>query len=678
MCGIVGILEQSDREPIRQNELRRMLAAIRHRGPDEFGLYLDRHVGLGSARLSIIDLSAGQQPISTGDKNLWIVFNGEIFNYLELREELESLGHRFRTQSDTEVLLHAYEEFGPQCLERLNGQFAFAVWNAREQTLFLARDRLGIRPLFYTTSEGRLIFASEIKAILTQRRVRAEIDLAVLGEVFTYWAPLTPRTIFRGIFEIPPGHYLLARAGEITVKNYWQITFFDSNADSVSTSGKLEEYLEQFSALLIEAAKIRLRADVRVGAYLSGGLDSSTLAAIVRNFTPNRLNTFSIAFNDTDYDESPYQTRMADFLGAEHQVARVSHADIGRVFPEVVWHAEAPLMRTAPAPMFMLSRLVRESGFKVVLTGEGADEFLAGYDIYKEAKIRQFWARQPNSKIRPRLLDKLYADIPTLSRNGDSFRAAFFRQSLTDVDSPTYSHALRWHNNRRICRFFSDETRRNLNPNTAQRIEEELIIHGKEWTPLARAQYLEITIFLSQYLLSSQGDRVAMAHSIEGRFPFLDYRVTEFCNRLPENLKLRGLTEKYLLKKLAQRWLPPEIWRRRKRPYRAPIHRCFFSQPAQDYVKELLSLEKLKATGLFQPAAVRQFVGKIEQGGQISETDEMALVGIISTQLLHHRFLAAFETPHSLPATAPVRVCFGPKTSIPENHYAIHPECACA
>jgi len=671
MCGIVGILERDGREPIGQSELRRMLAAIRHRGPDEFGLYLDRRVGLGSARLSIIDLSTGQQPIATEDENLRIVFNGEIFNYLELRGELEGLGHRFRTRSDTEVLLHAYEEFGPQCLERLNGQFAFAVWNARAQTLFLARDRLGVRPLFYTVNGGRLIFASEIKAILTQRQVRAEIDPAVLGEVFIYWAPLPPRTLFRDIHEIPPGHFLLARAGEVTVKRYWQMTFPGPGADSVSAAGTPDEYLEQFSALLVDAVKIRLRADVPVGAYLSGGLDSSTLAAIVRKFTTNRLNTFSIAFNDADYDESFFQTKMAQFLGTEHQVARVNHADIGGVFPEVIWHAEVPLMRTAPAPMFLLSKLVRESGFKVVLTGEGADEFLAGYDIFKESQVRQFWARQPGSKIRPRLLERLYADIPALSRNGQSARTAFFRQGLTDVGSPVYSHALRWHNNRRTCRFFSDEVRRHLDPTSAQRMEQQLGVRGREWTPLARAQFLEITIFLSQYLLSSQGDRVAMAHSIEGRFPFLDHRVTTFCNRLPENLKLRGLTEKYLLKKLAQQWLPPEIWRRRKRPYRAPIHRCFLSPPARDYVRELLSPAQLKATGLFQPAAVSQLVHKIEQGGPVSETDEMALVGIISTQLLHHRFVAAFEMPRPLAETDLVRVCLNSKIPTSKTHYEI-------
>jgi asparagine synthase (glutamine-hydrolysing) len=674
MCGIAGILQQDGREPVTQNQLSVMLAAIRHRGPDEFGVYLDPHIGLGSARLSIIDLGTGQQPIPTADENLWIVFNGEIFNYLELREELKERGHQFRTQSDTEVLLHAYEEYGPQCLDKLNGQFAFAVWNVREQTLFMARDRLGVRPLFYTVSGNRLIFASEIKSILTQRQVRAELDPAALGEIFTYWGPLTPRTVFRGIQEIPPGHYLVAQADQISVKAYWQNDFPESHLPWTSPPAGLEERVEQFASLLIDATKVRLRADVPVGAYLSGGLDSSTLAAIVRNFTTNRLNTFSIAFNDVDYDESEYQTRMTQILGTNHQVATVSHEDIGRVFPEVIWHVESPLMRTAPAPMFMLSRLVQDSGFKVVLTGEGADEFLAGYDIFKEAGIRRFWARQPASKLRPRLLERLYADIPSLSRNGSSFRTAFFRQGLTDVESPTYSHDIRWRNNRRTWRFFSEETRRQFDEASARRMEEQLSVRGKTWTPLARAQHLEISTFLSQYLLSSQGDRVAMAHSIEGRFPFLDHRVTSFCNRLPDSFKLRGLTEKYLLKKLSQRWLPPEISRRRKRPYRAPIARCFFSEPARDYVRELLSPQTLNATGLFQTAAVGQLMRKIDAGAALSETDEMALVGIISTQILHHRFVSAFDMPRPLAGNEPVRVCTKSRKTTAKQHYAIHEE----
>jgi asparagine synthase (glutamine-hydrolysing) len=657
MCGIAGMFNVSSGRPAGEKDLRQMLAMIRHRGPDEFGIYLDGPAGLGNARLSIIDLSSGQQPISNEDGTLWIVFNGEIFNYVELRPELESRGHRFATHSDTEVLLHAYEEFGPQCLERLNGQFAFAIWSTRDQTLFMARDRLGVRPLFYTLHQGDLIFGSEIKAILADRRVRAEIDPAVLDQVFTFWGPLSPRTVFRDIFEIPPGHYLLAREGNIAVKSYWQINFAPAASERPQKS--FEEYLEEFSGLLVDAVKIRLRADVPVGAYLSGGLDSSTIASIIRNFTSNRLDTFSIAFTDVNFDESAFQRRMAGFLGTEHQVVQATHADIGRVFPDVVWHTEVPLMRTAPAPMFLLSKLVRDSGYKVVLTGEGADEFLAGYDIFKEAKIRRFWAKEPDSKFRHLLLKRLYPDITDLSKNATSFLAAFFREDLTQVERPEYSHAVRWRNNRRTCRFFSPEVRQAAGRHFDEVLAEQLHPQFREWDPTARAQYLEIKIFLSQYLLSSQGDRMAMANAVEGRFPFLDYRLVEFCNWLPANLKLHGLTEKYLLKKLGRKWLPPEIWQRPKRPYRAPIQRSFFNETAPDYVGELLSPEKLKQTGLFNPAAVSQLVEKARQGKVLGETDDMALVGIISTQLLHHHFVGNFRMPDPLSENDPVKVRVG-------------------
>jgi len=659
MCGIAGILNTEPGNPVAEQDIRQMLAMIRHRGPDQFGIYLDGQIGLGSARLSIIDLSCGQQPISNEDGSLWIVFNGEIFNYVELRPELEARGHRFATSSDTEVLLHLYEEYGPNCLKNLNGQFAFAVWDSRDKSLFLARDRLGVRPLFYTLKDGNLVFGSEMKAILASGRISAEIDAAVLDQVFTYWSPLSPQTIFRDILELPPGHYLRVRQGKIDLKRYWTLSFPEHDAQWNGSEGhkSLEEYQEEFSSLLIDAAKLRLRADVPVGAYLSGGLDSSIIASIIRNFTSNRLDTFSIAFDDANFDESSFQHEMARFLGTEHQVVLATHADIGRVFPEVIWHAEVPLMRTAPAPMFLLSKLVREHGYKVVLTGEGADEFLAGYDIFKEAKIRRFWASQPDSAWRPLLLKRLYPDIGDLARSSDSFLAAFFRNDLLKTDSPDYSHAVRWRNGRRNARFFSDEVRQAASSRSHDCVQEQLDSRFMAWGPLARAQYLEIKIFLSQYLLSSQGDRMAMAHSIEGRFPFLDFRLVEFCNSLPPNLKLRGLTEKYLLKKLGQKWLPEKIWQRPKRPYRAPIHRSFFHNTGAEYVEELLSARSIKETGFFNPAAVSRLVEKIRLNNFVGETDDMALAGILSTQLVHSQFVSAFRKPDPLGARDDIKLC---------------------
>ncbi len=664
MCGIAGILNLTAGEPPKEATLRQMLALIRHRGPDEFGIYLDNQVGLGNARLSIVDLGGGQQPIGNENGTLWIVFNGEIFNHIELRQSLISHGHRFSTHSDTEVLLHLYEEYGPACLPLLNGQFAFAIWNTQNQTLFLARDRLGVRPLFYTFNSRSLIFGSQIKVLLAHPDVEAVLDPITLDQIFTFWSPLSPRSIFKGIVELPPGHYLISHAGDITTSAYWKMEFpcRTDETPPASRTRKVESYLDEFEPLLMDAVQIRLRADVPVGAYLSGGLDSSLITALIRNNTNiTHLDTFSIAFDDTRFDESHFQRQMARFLKTEHQVVQASYADIGRVFPEVIWHTEIPIMRTSPAPMFLLSKQVRESGYKVVLTGEGADEFLAGYDIFKEGKVRRFSARQPASKWRPHLFKRLYPDITELSLNSPALLASFFQGGKDDAELPYFSHAVRWRNNRRNCRFFSKELCDQLAHQPFGAIEQ--VVYPPQfsrWEPLAQAQFLESSIFLSQYLLSSQGDRVSMAHSIEGRFPFLDYRVVDFCNHLPASVKLRVMTEKFLLKKLGRKWLPEEIWRRPKRPYRAPIHQSFFSPPHLPYVQELLSPEMIQKTGCFNPAAVSQLVAKTQKGGMIGETADMALVGIISTQLVHHLFVDHFTMPPPLTQTDPVKIQCGP------------------
>ena len=664
MCAIVGILNFAEAFSPTEAALRRMLAMVRHRGPDQFGIYLGDQVGLGNARLSIIDLSGGQQPITNEDENLWIVFNGEIFNYIELKAELEAKGHRFSTNTDTEVILHLYEEHGPECLRLLNGQFAIAIWNERDRSLFLARDRVGVRPLFYTQTGGALIFASEIKSILADPRVEAGIDPQAIDQIFTYWSTLSPRTCFRGIVDVPPGHYVLAKEGRMIVKAYWKLDWSadvrESRTPSASCSGNETlqmNYLDEFRDLLTDATRVRLRADVPVGAYLSGGLDSSVIAAIVRKLGVSRLDTFSIAFSDPKFDESEHQRSMARFLGTEHQVVHATHADIGRVFYDVVWHTETPVMRTSPAPMFLLSKLVRDRKFKVVLTGEGADEFLAGYDIFKEAKIRRFWAKNAGSKWRSLLLKRLYPDITDLGAAGNSYLAAFFGAGLTETNTADYSHAIRWRNNRRTCRFFSKDFAAAITEQRGHGGTELSYPDGfQTWGSLEKAQFLEASIFLSQYLLSSQGDRVAMAHSVEGRYPFLDVRVVEFCNRLPSRLKLRGLTEKYLLRQLAREYLPAEILRRRKRPYRAPIHRSFFNEATPDYVRELLSEESLKASRIFNPVAVGQLAAKLEQGKAVGETDDMALVGILSTQLVHHRFVSNFRADVTLTELDDVKV----------------------
>jgi len=637
MCGIAGVINLKDPIPIDDAALPLMLGMIRHRGPDEFGIYQDAWASLGSARLSIIDLSGGQQPIQNEDGTLWIVFNGEIYNYIELRRALEARGHRFATNTDTEVILHLYEDYGPACLHELNGQFTIAIWDTEERLLFLARDRLGIRPLFYTISSNQLVFGSEIKSILAYPDIHAEIDRQSLAQVFTFWSIQSPRSIFRDISTLPPGHYMLVRDGNVSINPYWKLDYALEPSDSRSDL----DYLEEFEDLLIDATLIRLRADVPVGAYLSGGLDSSTTTAIVRKYAQNQLKTFSVSFSDPEFDESDFQQQMADFLGTDHQVVHCTQADIGQVFSEVVWHIETPVLRTAPAPMFLLSEIVHEDNLKVVITGEGADEVLGGYDIFKEMAVRRFWAKNPDSELRPLLLKRLYQDIGQLGKTSDAFRKAFFKKGLTQTESPFYSHAIRWSNTSRIQRFL-------LSPlNKDGWLDNEFVPIPsifQEWSPLARAQYLEIVSFLSPYLLSSQGDRVSMAHSVEGRYPFLDFRIVEFCNRLPANVKLRGLTEKWLLRQFGRKLLPKRIWQRGKRPYRAPIQHSFLGQSVPEYARELLSEAAVNDSGLFETQAVMQLVRKAKSGSRLGEVDEMALVGILSMQLVYDLFIKSFSS----------------------------------
>ncbi|MEA3297036.1 MAG: asparagine synthase (glutamine-hydrolyzing), partial [candidate division Zixibacteria bacterium] len=396
MCGIAGYF-QLDSKPSSFPDERlicRMVNAIRHRGPDEFGAYFDQQCVLGQARLSIIDLSSGSQPLCNEDGTVWITFNGEIFNYIELRQELEKAGHRFRTKSDTEVIVHAYEQWNKGCLERLNGQFAFAIYDKKKESLFTARDRLGIRPLFYTIHNGCFYFASEIKAIFCEPSIPRRIDHKGLDEIFTWWTTAPPRTIFENINELEAGCFLEVKGSRVNKGRYWSMEFPEEYDESRS----VDSWAEELHALLVDSVRLRLRADVPVGAYLSGGLDSSVTTALIRHFTDTRVESFSITFHDKEYDESEFQNQMATFLNTNHHRVRCSFSDIADNFPDVIRHTERPIVRTAPTPLYMLSALVRKNDFKVVLTGEGADEILGGYDIFKETLIRKFWAKNPDSK----------------------------------------------------------------------------------------------------------------------------------------------------------------------------------------------------------------------------------------------------------------------------------------
>lgn len=632
MCGIAGKINLKPSEPIDPDLIYRMLGAIRHRGPDDQGIFVNDQVGLGSVRLSIIDLAGGHQPICNEDGTIWIVFNGEIYNYLELRSELESKGHIFRTHSDTEVLVHLYEESETDWLLQLNGQFAIALWDQRQRRLVLARDRLGVRPIYYTVNGACLLFASEMKALFTHPGIKAELDPVSVAQVFTFWTTLSPRSSFRDILNVPPGHYVSIKDDNIKIVPYWNLDM----ASNSKAPQSLNEAADQLRWLLEDAIRLRLRSDVPVGSYLSGGLDSSSITVLTSQHTETRLKTFSIAFSDQSFDESHYQDQTNKYLNVDNDTIHCTLKDIGDTFLEAVRHSEMPLLRTAPVPMFLLSKLVHEHGFKVVLTGEGADEILGGYDIFKETKIRRFWARQPSSKLRPLLLHRLYPYLGTIATGGDAYLNIFFGQKLTEVADPFYSHQLRWQNTARCWRFFSPALQEEIKGyDPLAELADSLPPEFKSWDPFAQAQYLEIKIFLSEYLLSSQGDRMGMAHSVEGRYPFLDPRVVDYSLGLPTQYKMLGLREKIVLKRAMTGLLPPETINRYKQPYRAPIRSALFGTNSPQYLIEHLSPGKLQEAGYFEPQAVKTLTAKCQSSLRVSETEEMALAGILSAQLLH-------------------------------------------
>ena len=408
MCGISGFYQFNETTDNKINTLRNMLTRIKHRGPDQSGIYLSQKIGLGSVRLSIIDLKDGTMPLSNYDKSLWIVINGEIYNYIELKEDLLNKKHTFRTNSDTEVIVHLYEEYGLDFLNMLNGQFAIAIWDKNKEELILARDRVGIRPLFYTKVEDTFVFASEIKSLFEFPNVDPKFSPKALSEFFTFWTALPPNTAFQDIFEVPPGHYLKINSSGVKDVVYWELPVYKPE-DYYKFN--IEEATEKFSELFQDAIKLRLRADVPVGAYLSGGLDSCITTSSIKEVSSNALKTFSIGFDEKEFDESSYQNIAVDYFKTEHASISCSVKDIANEFSNVIWHTETPILRTSPTPMSLLAQLVRDHNFKVVITGEGADELCGGYNIFKEAKIRLFWSKQPKSVIRPLLLKKLYPYI---------------------------------------------------------------------------------------------------------------------------------------------------------------------------------------------------------------------------------------------------------------------------
>jgi asparagine synthase (glutamine-hydrolysing) len=651
MCGIAGFtlpagLSAADRVARHGERLRRMTASLYHRGPDAQRAFLMDGAAFGHTRLSIVDLAAGHQPMRDEATGLTVVFNGEIFNHVELRERLAAGGYPFKTRCDTEVILAGFLAEGIDCVKRFVGQFAFALWDPRDRTLWLARDRVGIRPMYYARTREGLAFASEAKAIFAAGWLDPALDAKALKETLHLWAPVTPRSAFEGVLTLPPGHTARFDGQTLELKRYWDVDLSEENVDRAMTEKRA---LEELGEVLGDAVRLRLRADVPVAAYLSGGLDSSLICAMAQKQLGGTLQTFSVGFAQARYDEQSFQREVAAALKTDHRSVQVEDADIGALLPAVVEHTEQTLLRSAPAPFFKLSRLVLDHKTKVVLTGEGADEIFLGYDLFKETVVRQFWARQPRSPHRPKLFKRLYPYL-SLSQQSPEMLQQFYGIGLESPTAFDFSHQIRWSNSGRVSRFLAEgfsEKVKDHSPAEAVRATLPAPVFG--WRPLARAQYLEMQTLLSGYLLSAQGDRMLMSNSVEGRFPFLDHRVIEFAARVPAALKLKILNEKYLLKKFAEDKVPKLVTERTKFPYRAPIAEALTGAKAPQWSRELLTREAVNAVGVFDGAKVEKLVAKLGAAkpgsAPPSEADNMALVAVATTQLLAQTFLKPKELP---------------------------------
>jgi asparagine synthase (glutamine-hydrolysing) len=597
MCGIVGIV-RNDTKPIDEDLLSRMSDAIRHRGPDDDGFYVKGGVGLGMRRLSIIDIKSGKQPIHNQDRTAWIVFNGEIYNYLELRETLEKLGHRFYTNSDTEAIIHAYDRYGADCPKHLRGMFAFAIWDERTQELFLARDRVGKKPLLYSQLNDQFLFGSEFSALLLHPDVSRNIEPQALDYYLSFMCVPAPLTVYRAIKKLEPGHTLRLRKGEIKIERYWQPGF----ARKLKISE--EEASERALEVLRDAVRVRLMSEVPLGAFLSGGIDSSAVVALMSEVSSEPIKTFSIGFEEQDFSELHHARRIAEHVGADHHEFIV-RPDALEVLPLLVEHYGEPYADSSAIPTYYVARETRKH-VTVALNGDGGDESFAGYERYAAMQLAQRYHRFP-AALRELVFDRALSLVPTSESRRSRVRDA--KRFLQAASLPKVDRYLRW------VSVFDEDTKRDLYSEGfrhetanmhARDLIEPLFARANGTGIVDAALQADILTYLPNDLLVKV-DIASMAVSLEARSPFLDHHVIEFAASLPENLKLRGLTTKYLLKRVLKQLLPAENLSRRKMGFGVPIG-DWFRGKLQPFLRETLLSEKAVNRGLFNPSEVGRLV----------------------------------------------------------------------
>jgi asparagine synthase (glutamine-hydrolysing) len=625
MCGISGIFNRGG-APVDRELLGRMMAVLRHRGPDGSGDYVDGEVGLGHLRLSIIDLAGGSQPIANEDDRLQVIFNGEIYNFLELAAELESLGHRFRTRSDTEVIVHAYEQWGRNCVRRFNGMFAFALWDSYKRELFLARDHLGIKPLYFADLGSRILFASEIKALLQDPDCPRDVDVEALAELFTFRYVPSPKTLFRRVQKLPPGHWMAISREHVEIERFW------TSAPGVHTTRREDDLVEEYQDLLEDAVRLQLRSDVPLGLFLSSGIDSGALLAIMSQYSSGPVRALTIGFEGGEQTNEVDDAReLAAMFGADHDYMMVGASDYEKYYERYLWDLEEPVGNETAAAFYFVSKITSEH-VKVALTGQGADEPWAGYDRYLGIKMSEWYSRIPVGVTDS--IASLVTRVPGRFERLKRSASALGEPDVLTRLVKTYS-------------FFSAELKRELfggalrdtlaarghDPRLAlRRLQAD--VEGLD--PLTQMLYVDSRASLPDDLLMV-GDKMAMANSLEARVPFLDYRVVEFVERLPPHLKLNKLTGKYLHKRALEKWLPKEIVWRKKKGFANPVEHWLRTR-MRGFVEDCLLAPEAAVATFFNQDVIRRML-ESDRAGRDQFRRHIYL--LLSFELWHRRFIRA-------------------------------------
>ena len=658
MSGIAGIARRYP-TGVAVECLGRMAAAIKHRGPDAYGFYISPSVGFANLRLSVVDIAAGAQPLTNEDGRIVVTYSGEIYNHRELRLELEGRGHVFRTRCDTEVLVHGYEEWGPDLLHRLNGEFAFAIHDRNRGTVFVARDRFGVSPLFYAQRNGDFYFASEIKAILASGEVEAALDARGLDEVLTFGAACHARTPFSGIASVEPGTYGIWKDGALWLRHYYEL-------DYPEASDEPPDAVEQLDEIILRSVGMRLRADVPVGAHVSGGLNSSITAWLAASASQSTIRSFSIDIGNPQSGGSAGQREVAEAIGSVHACSSISQETIALSFPDVLWHAETPLLSAVPVAMYHLAKLIKEFGTKVVVSGDGADELFLGSDLFKEVSVRRFCTRRRESPSRQRLFGRVY---PHLAQQG--LGREFWSRNLLaagDPKDPLFSHLPRFLGGRTGLFYAPEFTDGLAGVDVVGELRSSLPTRFFAWSQLNQAAFLEMTTQLSPYRLSSRGDRMAMAHGVEVRYPFLDHRLFEFASALPTRSRLVGLQDKEILRRWASRILP-RVMKEERGPSLGLSATDFFRRNSPTWVDEHLSPDAVRRAGIFSSGAVEALVRRYKAGSVMELPWIQPMLGVLSTQLWYHQFIEGSLTPQPLPISK-ASVVLRDDAAIPHNSFA--------